>query len=761
VPALRVWLTRKQRESRRGRAALRLALRTADWNAQPENRHLPAWWDWLNIRLLTQPTDWSAPQRRMMRRAAHYHAARGFAFLLLVLGLAWWGREWYGAMRAEGLIKSLGTADTANVLPLVAQLDRYRRWADPRLRAHFRSSAADSKEHLHAALALLPVDPDLCGFVSDRLLNASPHEVPVLRQALLPHQEALAEQLWVVVQRPPRDQTHQRLRAACALALYDPDSPRWDQVRDQVANDLVEAATVDLATWLACLRGVRERLLPPLEALFRDRKRPAVVRSRAADILADFAADRPEKLAELVLVADAKQYAVLMQPLRQGYRDQAIAWMQRRLQSRDRPPAGRSRPEEEDEARQQALAAVSLLHLGQPDPVWPLFRHSPDPEARAQLIWRAGLFGVAPGHLVLRLEQEPDVSTRRALILTLGEFTADQLPEDVRGPLIARLLQWYRDDPDAGIHGAIDWLLRHGAEGPDPRPLAWRRASDLQTVNTRLRSRDPDPRRHWYVNGQGQTLVVIPGPVEFRMGSPLSEAGRDDDETPHRRRIERSFAIASKLVTVEEFRRFQKDHTFVERYCPDPSGPVVSVSWYQAAQYCNWLSAREGIPHDQWCYPDNVAEGAKLFPDILRRTGYRLPTEAEWEYACGAGALTSRYYGSSEELLPRYAWYLANAQDRAWPVGQKRPNDLGLFDMLGNVWTWAQDTEAPYPVTPGDQPIEDVEIVADLKDSIPRRLRGASLINVAQEVRRACRGLARPGAARNNNFGIRVARTCN
>jgi eukaryotic-like serine/threonine-protein kinase len=77
----------------------------------------------------------------------------------------------------------------------------------------------------------------------------------------------------------------------------------------------------------------------------------------------------------------------------------------------------------------------------------------------------------------------------------------------------------------------------------------------------------------------------------------------------------------------------------------------------------------------------------KLAEKYLSHTGYRLPTEAEMEYATRAGAVTSRYFGETEELLPRYAWYVTNSQDRTWPVGSKKPNDLGLFDMHGNVWT--------------------------------------------------------------------------
>jgi formylglycine-generating enzyme required for sulfatase activity len=421
-------------------------------------------------------------------------------------------------------------------------------------------------------------------------------------------------------------------------------------------------------------------------------------------------------------------------------------------------------PRQEQAARRQATAAATLLCLNEPQRVWPLFRHSPDPTVRNYLVQRAGLLGVDPRLLIRRLEVETDTSARAALILALGEYAEKDLPASVRKPLTDVLLGWYRDDPDAGIHGAIDWLLRHDQEGPAPRLLGWGQAKHLERIDEERKRRDPDGKRGWYVNQQGQTLVLVEGPVEFRMGSPHSEAERLGQERPHLRRIGRSFAIASKPVTVEQWGRFLQDRPdvprhFVKRYSPEQEGPIVGVSWYAAAQYCNWLSAREGIPREQWCYPDEIKEGMKLFPDYLRRTGYRLPTEAEWELACRAGTTSSRYFGSSTELLPRYGLFHANSQDRAWSVGQKRPNDLGLFDMQGNVWTWCQDRFLNYPPSSPGSPIDDLEDGADVSENVNRILRGASFGNHSPSVRSAHRYSERP-SHRYIGVGLRTARTC-
>jgi formylglycine-generating enzyme required for sulfatase activity len=422
-------------------------------------------------------------------------------------------------------------------------------------------------------------------------------------------------------------------------------------------------------------------------------------------------------------------------------------------------------PREHDRhARRQAGAAVTLLHLGQPGQAWPLFRHSPDPTARSYLVQRAGLLGVDARLLVRRLPEEKDVSARRALILALGEYPARDLPARVRSPLAKELLGWYRDHPDPGLHGAIDWLLRHGKEGPQRRPLNWGQKQALERIDGALRRRDPDGRRRWYVNGQGQTMVLVQGPVEFRMGSPPWEAGRlAVNERPHVRRIGRSFALASKPVTVAQWEQFLKErpgirYSYPKRFSPEPEGPIISVTWYEAAAYCNWLSEKEDIPRDQWCYPEPSKEGMRPHPDYLSRTGYRLPTEAEWEYACRAGTVTSRSYGLGQELLPRHAWYSANGKDRTWPVGQKRPNDLGLFDMHGNVWNWCQDPAVVYPRGAGGWSVEDKEDIRDIKDSLSRVLRGGSFINHATFVRSAHRSYDRP-SGRGDALGLRPART--
>jgi formylglycine-generating enzyme required for sulfatase activity len=193
-------------------------------------------------------------------------------------------------------------------------------------------------------------------------------------------------------------------------------------------------------------------------------------------------------------------------------------------------------------------------------------------------------------------------------------------------------------------------------------------------------------------------------------------------------------------------------HVYLKTYSPEPGCPIIGVTWFEAAQYCNWLSEVEGIPETEWCYPKKIEEGMKPVPNYLSKKGYRLPTEAECERACRAGAASSRYYGSSIELLPRYSWYLENAKDRTWPVGQKRPNEAGMHDMHGNVWTWCPDPAFYYTNTIY---ISDNK---DLEYSLSRVLRGGSFNVQPQSVRAAYRLFGR-SSDRNGAVGVRPART--
>jgi formylglycine-generating enzyme required for sulfatase activity len=182
-----------------------------------------------------------------------------------------------------------------------------------------------------------------------------------------------------------------------------------------------------------------------------------------------------------------------------------------------------------------------------------------------------------------------------------------------------------------------------------------------------------------------------------------------------------------------------------------------------AAHYCNWLSQHEGLPKEERCFLPNAsgayAEGMSIPADVLHRRGYRLPTQAEWEFACRASALTSRYYGHSIELLDAYARYQANSDDHAWPCGSLLPNDLGLFDMLGNEHEWVLDRESRTMPRKRRTFVDEITTVQYVKDKHRRVLRGGTFDDQPAVVRSAARDSFAP-SDRYTSFGFRLARTC-
>jgi serine/threonine protein kinase/formylglycine-generating enzyme required for sulfatase activity len=785
VHSIREWLTRKQKETRRGRAQLLLADRAAVWNARPENRQLPSLAQWLTILWLTQKRDWTPPQKKIMARAGKYHAMRGLALGLLlavatVTGLAIREQvvEQRNATYAAGLVQRLLDADTAQVPGVVSEMAEYRRWTDRLLREEYDKAADRSRQKLRASLALLPVDSSKVAYLGDRLLDGEPHEVPVIRDALAAHKTALLERLWAVALKPGKGERPERLRAAAALATYDPESGLWDKCGPLVVNSLVLENPVYLGQWSEAFHPVRKSLLVPLADIFRDRNLVrASERTLATNLLAKYAADQPQVLADLLMDADEKQFAVVYPKLKDRAED-GLPLLTAVIDTKLPADLPASNDKRETLAKRQANAAVALLRMNQPAKVWPLLKHSPDPRVRSYLIHRLGPLGADAAAIIKRLDNESDVTILRALILSLGEFGEAEFTTDSRSALLRKSQTLYQTASDPGLHSAGEWLLRRwkGEAWLTQANEAWAKEKDqrqkrLEGIGKALAKEKEKTPPQWYLTTQRQTLVVIPGPVEFLMGSPSTEQGRDAGESQHRRRIGRTFALAAKPVTVREFRRFIPDGKLegwldsgavstMKRFSPDEDCPAILVNWYHAAAYCNWLSKQEGIPEDQWCYQINQpGTVTALKANYLSLQGYRLPTEAEWEYACRAGAVTARYYGETEELLPEYGWYQRNSGDRTWPVGRRKPNELGLFDMHGNVYSWCQHVfRQDHSLPKSGEAAEDKEDNLSVDPTMAGVWRGGVFFYPPANLRSASR---LPGFLRHrsNVTGFRLART--
>ena len=400
--------------------------------------------------------------------------------------------------------------------------------------------------------------------------------------------------------------------------------------------------------------------------------------------------------------------------------------------------------------------SIALSILGDNSVLLSWLNRKDDSTVRTELIHRLAAENVAPGRLVRWLDsplaaEHPGI--RSAIIQALGEYKVDQFVAISRAAVADKVAGIRVADSDPGVHASATWLLQKWQ-----MPLA-----------AVTREWSGDGAVEWITETNGHILVAIHGPVAFDMGSRVRPKLFGSAETFHHRTIGRNFAIGAHEVTWKQFGKSTRHRpdTYSFFYSKNPDGtvneqtPANHVNWYRAVEYCNWLSEQAGLPKDQWCYlPNDEGEyglGMKVAENFLERTGYRLPTEAEWEYAARAGSSATRFFGQDSDRLGQYAHYRTNSNIRTWSVGLLKPNELGLFDIYGNVWEWCHGSrDEPWPKfleavddQPGDLP---------LADKHHRTLRGGAFIMPVGAIRSAMRSFNRPS---NEQFtiGFRVART--
>jgi formylglycine-generating enzyme required for sulfatase activity len=258
--------------------------------------------------------------------------------------------------------------------------------------------------------------------------------------------------------------------------------------------------------------------------------------------------------------------------------------------------------------------------------------------------------------------------------------------------------------------------------------------------------------------GPGEWATICAG--TFTMGSPAGELGRYTGETQHRVTLTHDFLIGSTEVTQGEFETLMGYNPSFRTICGGTC-PVEQETWHEAAAYCNALSAGEGF--DQ-CYDcigvgtDVTCEPAAVYETPYDCPGYRLPTEAEWEYAARAGTTTGTYNGNPDvgpdtcgpsAVLDPIAWWCGNAET-PHPVGELDPNEWGPYDMLGNVWERNEDWFEDY--------VGDANDPWGPEAGSNRVIRGGSWWHGANFARAAFRMSLAPGI-RDEGVGFRPARS--
>jgi formylglycine-generating enzyme required for sulfatase activity len=356
---------------------------------------------------------------------------------------------------------------------------------------------------------------------------------------------------------------------------------------------------------------------------------------------------------------------------------------------------------------------VALLSLRRSRPFYEAFfremldagiaEHHPDLAERC--LAEALYFVPGPFVEVLQCPRPKGAKARRAhdarvaAVLRLLRDRAEQVPE------LEEISRQLAESQDKEIRGfAREILIRRG-------------------VKMKVEAEEPGV----FVDEQSKiTFVAIPA-GEYQMGS---DKGYPDEKPIHGVRLSQGFLLGKYAVTNEQYARFleaagssvKKPEFWDDRRFNQPEQPVVGVSWDEARAFCEWA-------------------------------GGRLPTEAEWEYACRAGTTTEYCFGDDAQQLGEYGWFSKNSEGHTQPVGAKKPNAWGLHDMHGNVREWCQDwySEGYYAESPDRDPTGP-------KKGSDRVIRGGCWISRAEFCRSAYRLGYEPGG-RSNFLGFRVARS--
>jgi formylglycine-generating enzyme required for sulfatase activity len=200
--------------------------------------------------------------------------------------------------------------------------------------------------------------------------------------------------------------------------------------------------------------------------------------------------------------------------------------------------------------------------------------------------------------------------------------------------------------------------------------MRWKLSREFERIDRELATVErTDQRFQWRISRERLTLVTVDDPA-----------------------LDHVFEVSDTEITVELFRRFKPGFQSDPRASPEDLCPVNSITFHDAAEFCNRLTLLEGYAPTAACYR-KTPQGVSSYEEVsnhLNLPGFRLPTHQEFDSICSAGTTTRRYFGDSDALFHRYAWILLDSNGKAHPVATKLPNELGLFDTLGNIQEWCE-----------------------------------------------------------------------
>ena len=323
-------------------------------------------------------------------------------------------------------------------------------------------------------------------------------------------------------------------------------------------------------------------------------------------------------------------------------------------------------------------SAIALWKLTDASKVLPALLSTEDQTVRTSLIVNLSKVGVDPEALLQQIRQQKDASIRQGLVLIMSSLGNQSAPISIRKLLLPELLELFEKEQDGAVRAAYSQLM-----------VRWRATEQkLKIENKQALNSTKNSDRTWVYSPQQQLMSIID--IGEHSGASAGIA------LPSR------LAVAIHETNNEQFLEYQKskDPEIQPRFRQNDwkTYPRRSISWFEVASYCNWLSQRDGIPESQWCF-EISEDGCEIPADYLSRHGYRLPTISEWQWFASAKSKTPFCFGRDEKYLSHFAWSAGNSEHGPKPVGQLLPNAFGLFDVHGNLREWVVDFRHSKPAT--------------------------------------------------------------
>ena len=595
--------------------------------------------------------------------------------------------------------------------------------------------------------------------VRDRI---DPDEFKEACELLAPTSDWLSENLQVVVTRNS-ESPEKRLRAACALRILGQAA---EPATESISQLVYEFASNDMDRGLPWVELAQAQFPMLSEQLHQLRNQVADRKSdlEVVDQLIVAVSKEPEDLIRQAVQSQRPLAGILPTLLQQFKRRAEVPSFPRMLSS-----VGGAKNIDDTSLASLWLA---LLYVADIDRDFAeidthLFRmeDATNRSAETSVVCRAFASGVSRSQWLELAERwhANDDQRLAAVLLALGDYPP---PANIPPRTRELLTNIWTDTQHSYVHSACDWLMRKWQIEPDASHLPveyddeernWRVSRDRMFVRIRR------PARPFALGTRAEDLRYL--------DRDLRSPNFNGFEVAHPHQIAGDFEIAAREVTVAEFEAFLNDRAdaryldkVVSRIRENPTKlgtdekrllqmPADGLSWYNAVEFCIWLSQRHGLPS---CYGEledvnsafeSLERSKRVLPCDRSKTGYRLPTNGEWELACRAGTATRWPMGDTDEYLVKFA-ACSNSGGNMVPTATLRPNSLGLFDLLGNV---AEMTDSPsHAISAGELFVEPAKRSADA-DTISFDLRGGAYYESSSYVRTARRVAA---AIHQDGFGL-------